>query len=95
MRAELAGTNGELRVATIERYLLREELKAYWRRLFALESEVRGSEQRDRFSNEAEALATGGEPVHEAETEQSVEVGAHERKKRGRKPPDAASRDSA
>ena len=37
MRAELAGTNGELRVATIGRYLLREELKAYWRRLFALE----------------------------------------------------------
>ncbi|KDR31447.1 peptidylprolyl isomerase [Caballeronia zhejiangensis] len=58
---------------------------------------MRGSEQRDRFSNEAEALATGGEPVHEAETEQeqSVEVGAHERKKRGRKPPDVASLDSA
>jgi len=49
---------------------------------------VRAAEQRDLFLNEAEALATGCEPAQETETEQSVEVGAHERKKRGRKPLD-------
>ena len=86
LRAELAAMKGELRVVTVERDLLRERLKAYQRQLFASRSEVRGAEQRDLFLNEAEALATGCEPAQETETEQSVEVGAHERKKRGRKP---------
>lgn len=86
LRAELAAMKGELRVVTVERDLLRERLKAYQRQLFASRSEVRGAEQRDLFLNEAEALATGCEPAQETETEQSVEVGAHERKKRRRKP---------
>lgn len=38
------------------------------------------------FLNEAEAPAMGCESAQETETEQSVEVGAHERKERGRKP---------
>jgi len=88
LRAELAAMKGELRVVTVERDLLRERLKAYQRQLFASRSEVRGAEQRDLFLNEAEALATGCEPAQQAETEQSVEVGAHERRKRGRKPLD-------
>ena len=46
---------------------------------------MRGAEQRDLFLNEAAALATGCEPAQETETEQTVEVGAHERKKHGRK----------
>ncbi|GAB5101184.1 hypothetical protein YK56LOC_69010 [Caballeronia sp. HLA56] len=86
LRAELAAMKGELRVVTVERDLLREKLKAYQRQLFASRSEVRGAEQCDLFLNEAEALATGCKPAQETETEQSVEVGAHERKKRGRKP---------
>lgn len=88
LRAELAAMKGELRVVTVERDLLREKLKAYQRQLFASKSEMRGAEQRDLFLNESEALAMGCEPVQETETEQSVEVGAHERKKRGRKPLD-------
>lgn len=88
LRAQLAAMKGELRVVTVERDLLREKLKAYQRQLFAAKSEVRGAEQRDLFLNEAEAAATGCEPAQETETEQSIEVGAHERKKRGRKPLD-------
>jgi hypothetical protein len=88
LRAELAAMKGELRVVTVERDLLREKLKAYQRQLFASKSEVRDAEQRDLFLNEAEALAMGCEPAQETETEQSVEVGAHDRKKRGRKPLD-------
>ncbi|AGR69822.1 transposase C of IS166 homeodomain protein [Burkholderia pseudomallei MSHR983] len=78
----------ELRVATVERDLLREKLKAYQRQLFAAKSEARGAEQRDLFLNEAEAAATGSEPAQETEAEQSIEVGAHECKKRGHKPLD-------
>ncbi|MBO7782992.1 IS66 family transposase [Burkholderia pseudomallei] len=88
LRAELAAMKSELRVVTVERDLLREKLKAYQRQLFAAKSEVRGAEQRDLFLNEAEAAATGSEPAQETQAEQSIEVGAHERKKRGRKPLD-------
>lgn len=88
LRAELAVMKSELRVVTVERDLLREKLKAFQRQLFAAKSEVRGSEQRDLFLNEAEAAATGSAPAQETEAEQSIEVGAHERKKRGRKPLD-------
>jgi transposase len=88
LRAELAAMKSELRVVTVERDLLREKLKAFQRQLFAAKSEARGSEQRDLFLNEAEAAATGSEPAQETEAEQSIEVGAHERKKRGRKPLD-------
>jgi transposase len=88
LRAELAAMKGELRVVTVERDLLRERLKAYQRQWFASRSDVRGAEQRDLFLNEAEALVTGCERAQQADTEQSVEVGAHERKKRGHKPLD-------
>lgn len=88
LRTQLAAMKSELRVVTVERDLLREKLKAYQRQLFAAKSEVRGAEQRDLFLNEAEASATGSEPAQETEAEQSIEIGAHERKKRGRKPLD-------
>jgi len=89
LRAELAALKGELRVATVERDLLREKLKAYHRQLFASGSEVCGAEQHDLSLDEAEALATGCEPAQETETEHGVEVGAYERKKRGSKPLDS------
>lgn len=88
LRAQLAATQSELRTVTVERDLLREKLKAYQRQLFAAKSEARGSEQRDLFLNEAEVLAAENTPALESEVDTSVEIAAHERKKRGRKPLD-------
>ncbi len=88
LRAELAAMKSELRVVTVEHDSLREKLKAFQRQLFAARSEVRSVEQRDLFLYEAEAGATGSEPAQETDAEQSIGVGAHERKKRGRKPLD-------
>jgi hypothetical protein len=41
---------GELRVRTVERDLLREQLKSFQRKLFAARSEARGSEQSSLIS---------------------------------------------
>ena len=76
---------GELRVVRTERDLLKERVNAFLRRLFAAKSEVRGSEQKDLFFNEAEALAPTLPPA-----EDRVKVPAHSRAKRGRKPLDPA-----
>jgi len=80
----------QLRLVTVERDLLKERLEAFLRKLYAAKSEARANPaQRDLFLNEAEALAPNGAPVAEETTEpQSVEVAAHHRKKRGRKPLD-------
>lgn len=75
----------ELRIVRTERDLLKERLNTYLRRLFAAKSEVRGSEQKDLFFNEAETLAPTV-PV----AEERVKVPAHSRAKRGRKPLDPA-----
>lgn len=48
---------GELRVVTTERDLALERLRALQRQLFAAKSEARGTDQKDLFLNEAEALA--------------------------------------
>jgi transposase len=91
LRREIARTSGELRVVTVERDLLKEQLKAFQRQLFAAKSEVRGSEQKDLFLNEAEALATStAAPAQEEVGTPEIEVPAHKRKKRGRKPLDPA-----
>ncbi len=85
---------GELRVVTVERDLLQERLKAYLRKLFAASSEARGTEQKDLFLNEAEALAptAATAPAQEDAQEDTpgIEVAGHTRKKRGRKPLDPA-----
>ncbi|MGI0064788.1 MAG: IS66 family transposase, partial [Nitrosopumilaceae archaeon] len=83
-RTERETLTGELRIARTERDLLKERLEAFIRRFFAASSEARGSEQKDLFFNEAEALA----PVAQAEA--NVQVPAHVRAKRGRKPLDPA-----
>ncbi len=86
---EREALRGELRVVRTERDLLKERLNAFIRRLFAAKSEARGSEQKDLFFNEAEVLAptpAREEPV----PEDSIEVPAHRRAKRGRKPLDPA-----
>lgn len=90
LRAERDALQAELLVRTVERDLLREQLKAFQRKLFAAKSEARGSGQHDLFLNEAEALtaATAAAPAQESEA--GIEVAPYKRKKRGRKPLDPA-----
>src|SRR5487761_2025279 len=85
--SEREALRGELRIVRTERDLLKERLNAFMRKLFAAKSEARGSEQKDLLFNEIEALAPV--PV-EVAPEDTVEVPAHRRAKRGRKPLDAA-----
>lgn len=89
--AERDALAGALRMVTAERDLALERLRALQRKLFAAKSEARGSEQRDLFLNEAEALApTDQTPPAQADEEESTPVAGHQRKKRGRKPLDPA-----
>jgi transposase len=88
-RSALVALEGELRLLQVERDLLRAQLQAATRKLFAAKSEARGSEQRDLFLNEAEALGSTATPAQEDATDRG-EVGAHRRTKRGRKPLDPA-----
>jgi transposase len=84
---------GELRVVRTERDLLQEQLNRFKRQLFAAKSEVRGTEQKDLFFNEAEGIGAGAAPAAEevsAEDGDAVDVPAHKRAKRGRKPLDPA-----
>lgn len=82
---------GELRVTKVERDLLKEQLKAYKRRLFGAKSEARSGDQRDLFLNEAEALApTVATLPAQEEDETETQVAGHTRKKPGRKPLDPA-----
>jgi len=89
LRDQHEALRGELRVVRTERDLLKERLKAFMRKLFAAKSEARGSEQKDLFFNEAEALAPTALPS-EVAAKDSVQIPAHRRAKRGRKPLDAA-----
>jgi transposase len=66
---------------------LQERVNAFLRQLFAAKSEARGTEQKDLFLNEAEALAPAGTPAAEEEPPET-EIAGHTRKKRGRKPLD-------
>ena len=88
-RSLIETLEGELRQLRVERDLLRVQLQAAQRKLFAAKSEARGSEQRDLFLNEAEALGATTAPAAESDTDR-VTVGAHWRVKRGRKPLDPA-----
>lgn len=85
--AERETLKRQLKTVTVERDLLKEKLASHLRQLFAAKSEVRGSEQKDLFLNEAEALAPVGTPVAE-EAVPEIEIPAHTRQKRGRKPLD-------
>lgn len=83
---------GELRITRAERDLLKEQLNKFKRQLFAAKSEASAGHQKDMFFNEAEALGSATQPAQE-ETEaddNTVEVPAHKRTKRGRKPLDPA-----
>ncbi len=85
--AEREALNRRLTTVTVERDLLQERLNAFLRKLFDAKSEARGADQKDLFFNEAEALAPPGTPVAEEATIE-IEIPAHTRKKRGRKPLD-------
>ena len=87
LRDACDGLNGEVRTLKVKVSLLEERLKAHLRTLFDAKSEVRGTEQKDMFFNEAEALAPTGTSVAE-EAAPDIEIPAHTRKKRGRKPLD-------
>jgi len=91
LRAEVASLSSEveslgsqIRLVTAERDLYKEKLRAKERELFGASSEVRVSDQRDFFFNEAEALA----PAADSQAKSKVTVGTHQRAKRGRKPID-------
>ena len=89
--AERDALAGALRVANAQRDLALERLKALQRQLFAAKSEARSLDQKDLFLNEVEQLApTDQTPAAQNEEEQSTPVAGHQRKKRGRKPLDAA-----
>lgn len=89
--AERDALAGALRVATTERDLALERLRSLQRQLFAAKSEVRGTDQKDLFLNEAETFApTEQTPQAEIDEEALTPVAGHQRKKRGRKPLDPA-----
>ena len=86
--AERENLRGEVRTLKVERDLLQEKLKAFLRKLFDAKSEARGTDQKDLFFNEAESLAPDASVVAEEDSTGEIEIPAHKRKKRGRKPLD-------
>ena len=91
--------SSELRFVRVERDLLKERLDKMLRKFFAAKSEARGTEQKDMFFNEAEALAAveqatpaleyGADTAGDDSADSALDVPAHKRLKRGRKPLDA------
>jgi transposase len=84
LEQEREALHQEAKLLRVERDLYKERVAAFERQLFAAKSEQRGVHQRDLFFNEAEALAPA------AATGPKVQVPAHQRAKRGRKPLDPA-----
>jgi transposase len=96
LKKALALAQGELRVLRTERDLLQEQLNRFKRRLFDAKSEAAASvRQQDMFFNEAEAEGAKAQPATE-ETgddeagDDKIDVPAHKRARRGRKPLDPA-----
>jgi transposase len=90
LAGELRTTTGELRIVRAERDLLKEKLAKFTHKLFAASSEA-AVLQKDMFFNEAETLGAQAEPaVEETSNDDSdqIDVPAHKRVKRGRKPLD-------
>jgi transposase len=79
---------GELRVVRTERDLLKEQLNRFKRQLFDAKSEVSAAHQKDMFFNEAEIEGAQAEPAIEEAEGETIDVPAHKRLKRGRKPLD-------
>jgi transposase len=81
---------GELRVVRTERDLLKEQLNRFKRQLFDAKSEVSAAHQKDMFFNEAELEGAQVQPAAEETDDDKIDVPAHRRAKRGRRPLDAA-----
>jgi transposase len=84
----------QLLLARTERDLLKEQLNKFMRRIFAAKSEASSQDQKDMFFNEAEALGAQAQPAAQeapdSDDAASIDVPAHKRAKRGRKPLDPA-----
>jgi len=81
---------GELRVVRTERDLLQEQLNRFKRQLFEAKSEASAAHQKDLFFNEAEVEGAQAQPAAAETEDEKIEVPAHQRAKRGRKPLDPA-----
>ena len=85
----------ELVLVRTERDLLKERLNKFMRKVFAATSEASTQSQKDMFFlfNEAEVLGAPAPPASQEDvdsTDDGVDVPAHKRAKRGRKPLDPA-----
>jgi transposase len=81
---------GELRVVRTERDLLKEQLNRFKRQLFDAKSEASAAHQKDMFFNEAEVEGAQAQPAAAEAEGEKIDVPAHQRAKRGRKPLDPA-----
>ncbi|MBE0550490.1 MAG: IS66 family transposase [Rubrivivax sp.] len=90
LKKALSDALGELRVVRTERDLLKEQLNRFKRQLFDAKSEVSVAHQKDLFFNEAEIEGAQAQPAAAEIEDEKVEVPAHKRAKRGRKPLDPA-----
>ena len=92
LQKALASAKSELILVRTERDLLKERLNKFMRKIFAAKSEVSGQNQKDMFFNEAEALGGQAQPAAQEEDgkDEGIDVPAHKRAKRGRKPLDPA-----
>jgi transposase len=86
---------GELLLVRTERDLLKERLNKFMRKIFAAKSEVSTQIQKDMFFvfNEAEVLGAQAQPAIQEDVDTNddgVDVPAHKRARRGRKPLDPA-----
>jgi len=82
----------ELVLVRTERDLLKERLNKFMRKIFAAKSEVSSQSQKDMFFNEAEVLGAQVQPAAQEKNSEDpgIDVPAHKRTKRGRKPLDPA-----
>ena len=76
---------GQMRVLRTERDLLKEQLNRFKRQLFTAKSEASNQHQKDMFFNEAEAAGVSAQPATE-DADEDIDVPAHRRARRGRKP---------
>jgi transposase len=75
-----------LRQPPPQRDLLKEQLRRFKRQLFDAKSEAGAAQQKDMFFNEAEAEGAQAQPAAEETDDDKIDVPAHRRAKRGRKP---------
>ena len=90
LKKALAEALGELRVLRTERDLLKEQLNRFKRQLFEAKSEASAAHQKDMFFNEAEVEGAQAQPAAAQTEDEKIDVPAHQRAKRGRKPLDPA-----